>query len=90
MADKKDLTIQEYFEGELYYDDYGAKIFLETPSGKNEHIADVRGFGRISKHFNYSDRKAIPFQDKVGEFIAEAIREKIKRELKNQNRINND
>ena len=73
----KDLTIEEYFEGELYYDDYGANILLKKPNGKKHHIAAVRGFGCISKHFNHSDRKTIPFQDSVGKFIIEAIKEKL-------------
>ena len=53
-------------------------------------VADVRGWGRIQNEFNTEEEAAI-FQDNVGRFIVEAIREKIERlkrnKMKNQTAV---
>jgi hypothetical protein len=45
-------------------------------------VADIRGFGALQYMFD-TPKDVYNFQEKVGEFIAQAIREKIER-LKNQ------
>jgi hypothetical protein len=42
-------------------------------------VANIRGWGRIQNEFK-TEAEAADFQDKVGKFIVEAIREKIKRD----------
>lgn len=59
------------------YDPEGAIIFTDD----GNRLADVRGFGAINKLFT-DDEKAIRFNDEIGDFIAAAINEKIKRESK--------
>lgn len=60
----------------VYYDNESATIFNKTDDGKIQQVLDIRGWGRIQNLFAELD-DAANFQDKVGEFVAEAIREKI-------------
>ena len=81
----KELTIKEYL-GTVYYDPSGQQIF--SKDGEGDHIADmpqiidVRGWGRLQNLFeNYSE--AAEFQDKVGQFIVDAINEKLETQKEN-------
>lgn len=49
----------------------GSGMFFDAD---NNHIADIRGWGRIQYLENAEEK-----HDKMGEFIAEAINEKIER-----------
>lgn len=68
-------TIKDWLSN-VYYDNESATIFNKTDDGKIQQVLDVRGWGRIQNLFAELN-DAANFQDKVGEFIAEAIREKI-------------
>ena len=46
-------------------------------------VADVRGWGRLQNEFK-TQEEAAKFQDEVGKFIADAIREKIQRDIHKQ------
>lgn len=68
------MSIKEYI-GKAEYNADGQMIFC----GKDEqHLCDIRGWGRINKLFGFHS-KAIAFQDSVGQFIADAINEKLQR-----------
>ena len=76
------MTIEQWLS-DVYYDEWGTHIWnKEDADGGSQLVADVRGWGRLKNEFKTED-EAAKFQDEVGEFIAEAIREKIER-LKNQ------
>jgi adenine-specific DNA methylase len=76
------MKIEEWLSN-VFYDEFGTHIWnKEDESGSIQLVADVRGWGRIQNEFTNYD-EAAKFQDEVGEFITEAIKEKIER-LKNK------
>lgn len=73
--DNKDVI--DYIK-EAYYDPFGTMIFAKE-GNDIQMLADVRGWGRI-QHMFKTEQEAENFQDKVGQFIVDAINEKIERE----------
>ena len=69
------MTIKKWLSN-VYYDDYGTHIWNRENDEQNQLVADVRGWGRIQNIFP-DNESAQKFQDEVGEFIAQAIREKV-------------
>ena len=74
--------------GKAKYDEFGSG-YIWGINEKNEHemLADidkngvrVRGWGAIQNMFK-SEEEAEQFQDMVGRFVADAINEKIERDL---------
>lgn len=73
------MSIKEYLDGEIYYDNNGQMIFCNKGKEGQSHLLDissVRGWGEI-QHLFPDMNKAAKFQDELGEFIAQAIREKL-------------
>lgn len=73
------MDIKKYFEGEVKFDSLGGYFFDE----KSNMIAQIRGWGRIQYLFKNEDgsvdfQKAEKFQDEIGEWIADAINQKLK------------
>lgn len=64
------------------YDPLGQYLWNTEENGEKQMVADIRGFGALQYMFD-TPKDVYNFQEKVGEFIAQAIREKIER-LKNQ------
>ena len=88
------MTIKEWLSN-VYYDEFGTHICnKEDPKGGSQLVADIRGWGRIQNEFQTPKEKgesdidhrrrmsqaAAKFQDEIGEFITQAIREKIQRD----------
>lgn len=74
------MTIAEYIGDNLYYDKNSAQI-LSGGEGTNTDfrmIADVRGWGALTNIFK-DEGKAVEFQDQLGQFIADAINEKLRK-----------
>jgi len=72
------MTIEKWLS-DVYYDEYGTRIWnREDKDGGSQLIADIRGWGAIQNEFK-TNEEAEKFQDEVGEFIVQAIREKIAR-----------
>ena len=72
------MTIEKCLS-DVYYDEYGTHSWnKENSDGDSQIVADVRGWGRIQNELPDYD-SACKFQDEVGKFIVEAIREKIAR-----------
>lgn len=74
----------EQFIGEkAVYDEAGQMIFAQTGDDM-QMLLDVRGWGAIQNlpEFKNNAQKAANFQDELGEWIAEAINEKLQRERK--------
>ena len=65
------------------YDNAGQMIFAQTGDDL-QMLLDVRGWGAIQNlpEFRDSEQKAGKFQDELGEWIAEAINEKLQKERK--------
>ena len=71
------MTIEKWLSN-VYYDEWGTHIWNKEEDGGSQLVADVRGWGRIQNEFK-TQEEAAKFQDEVGKFIVEAIREKIQR-----------
>lgn len=78
----KTIKMEEWLDGNIYFDKEGTQIFSRKTDGQIQVIADVRAWGAIQNIFidkkGFVDmRKAEAFQDQLGQFIAEAIQEKL-------------
>jgi len=71
------MTIKEWLSN-VYYDEWGTHIWNKEKDGGSQLVVDVRGWGRIQNEFK-TQEEAAKFQDEVGKFIVEAIKEKIQR-----------
>ena len=69
------MTIEKWL-ADVHYDNLGTCIWNREKDGGNQMIADIRGWGAIQNEFK-TNEEAEKFQDEVGEFIVQAIREKI-------------
>lgn len=83
------MNITSLINGTVTYDNDGQYFFVNEPSGNCLMILEMRGWGRIQNMFkdkkgDINEEEAGKFQDEVGTWIAEAINEKIKRELNNK------
>src|SRR5437867_1154468 len=72
------IGIKKHIIGDVRYDNDGQYFF----DSENHMIAELRGWGRIQNLFNPATEQgmndAAKFQDEVGEFISQAINEKLK------------
>jgi hypothetical protein len=69
------MTIEKWLS-DVYYDEYGTHIWNKEQDGGNQLVADIRGWGRLQNEFS-TQEEAEKFQNEVGEFIVQAIKEKI-------------
>lgn len=85
------MKLKEWLK-DVYYDEWGTRIWNrgDADSG-SQLVAEVRGWGRLQNEFKSpnktpqeSTQEAAKFQDEIGEFIVQAIREKIERDYKNK------
>lgn len=67
------MSIEEYLKGI----EYCPENRTLTSNEGDHHVASIRGWGTIQKMFLH-DAEAGEFQDKVGEWIADAISQKLK------------
>jgi hypothetical protein len=79
-------TIKDFINGPVQYDKYGGQYFwIVDKNDGMKMLASMRGWGAIQNLFKYGTNgqvnmeAAADFQDELGEFIAEAINEKIER-----------
>ena len=71
------MTVKKWLK-DVYYDQQGQMIF-SIKDGHCQMIADIRGWGAIQHLFDESV-KAENFQDEVGQFIVDAIKEKLNKD----------
>ena len=70
---------EDFIGSKVYYDDHGQMIFSDRGEEKGvQLLLDVRGWGAI-QHLPIKDPDK--FQDDMGKWIADAINEKLEREL---------
>jgi len=80
------VSIKSFLGERAEYDQHGGGyIWGVHTNGKTQMIAEVRGYGAIQnlyiqKNGTVDFKGADSFQDMVGNFIAEAISEKLQRE----------
>ena len=75
------MTIKEWLSN-VKYDKYGQYLWNTEKDG-SQMIGEVRGWGALQHEFK-TEEEASKFQDEVGEFIAQAIREKVERDFKSE------
>lgn len=66
------MTLKEFIGDKVEYDPPSQTIFCETEKLGLQILINVRGWATISKQFE-SEKEAADFQDKMGEFFADAI-----------------
>ena len=70
------MTIEKWL-ADVYYDEYGTHIWnREDKDGGSQLVAEIRGWGRLQNEFP-TLKESEKFQDEVGKFIVQAIREKV-------------
>jgi hypothetical protein len=74
-------NIKRFIEtNNIIYDNGSQCLFAVQKSGQHQMIGEIRGWGVIQELFN-SMEEAESFQDELGQFIADAIKEKYERDL---------
>ena len=77
------MTIADYFKGKVTYDNEGQYFWITKPNGEITMLGELRGWGRIQQFFKKNGqidmKKAAAFQDEIGEFVAQAINEKLEK-----------
>lgn len=76
------MTVKEWLSN-VKYDKFGTYLWSDGKDGGSEMVAQVRGWGSLQYEFK-TQEEAKKFQDEVGEFIAQAIREKVERDFKSK------
>jgi hypothetical protein len=71
--------IVEFLGDNIKFDDYGAGYFWACKGDGIQMIAEVRGWGAIQNMFN-TEKEAEQFQDELGEWIADAINQKLQKQ----------
>lgn len=82
------MKVTDFITGKVEYDKFGGQYFwIKEPNGGSQMLAEMRGYGAIQnlkKGKGAIDtltvNEANDFQDMVGNWIAEAINEKLERE----------
>jgi hypothetical protein len=79
------MKIKDFIGVKAKYDEEGQLIWGVDENGRLQHLADIRAWGAIQNLFINKDKSidldaASNFQDEFGEWIVEAINEKLERE----------
>jgi len=75
---KKQPTLKDFIGTHVKYDSYGGYIWGVQPDNSVQMIGEVRGYGAI-QHLFKDTVSADKFQDELGQFIVDAINEKLAR-----------
>ena len=80
------MKVKDFINGKVEYDKFGGQYFwIKEPKGGSQMLAEMRGWGAIQNLFPMTKEgqsNAAKFQDELGDFIAEAINEKIEKLIK--------
>ena len=77
------MNIKDFIDGKVTYDKEGQYFWINNPKYGSQMLAELRGWGAIQNMFkdkkgNIDMEAAAKYQDEVGNWIAEAINEKLK------------
>ena len=80
---------QDFLGDRVWFDKMGSGYFWAEDKDGSQMVAQIRGWGAIQNLFKNKDGsidfpKAEMYQDKLGEWIADAINEKLERERNNK------
>ena len=76
MEMSNESKIREFLGEKVDFDKDSGMFFGDTAHNGLQHVADIRGWGRIQKLFPDS-KEAMKFQDELGAWIADAITKKL-------------
>ncbi len=73
------MTVKEWLGDTIKFDADSGQIWSIDSKTKDyiKHVADVRGYGALQKRLGTDN--ADKLQDEIGEFIAQAINEKLEK-----------
>lgn len=75
------MKVKDFINGKVTYDKFGGQYFwINDTKGGAQMLAEIRGWGHIQNMFHGNSDAAGRYQDEVGDWIAEAINEKLERE----------
>ena len=79
------MEVKKFINGKVEYDQHGQYFWIRQKNGNLQMLGELRGWGAIQNMFLNEDKTldeygAAEFQDNVGQFIADAINEKLQRE----------
>jgi hypothetical protein len=79
----KNVKVTDFIGTEVTYDRDGQYLWGEQPNDGLQMIGEIRGYGAIQNLFKKPDgsvdfENAGKFQDELGEWIADAINQKLK------------
>lgn len=79
------MKVLDFLGEKVTYDSYGQYIWGVHKDGHHQKIADLRGWGAIQNLFVNKDKtidmeSASKFQDEIGEWIVDAINQKLKQQ----------
>ncbi len=82
------MTVSKFIGVKAQYDQHGQLIFGVDAKGGLQRLVDVLGWGAIQNLFKDGSgkvdmQKAGRFQDEVGQWLVDAINEKLEREKNN-------
>ncbi len=80
--------ITDFIDAAVIYDPDGQYIWINNQKKGLQKLADIRGWGAIQNIFPKTDTgttEAYAFQDKIGQWIALAINEKLERDASQKN-----
>ena len=80
--------IRDFINGKVTYDKFGGQYFwvnANDPKGGSQMLAELRGWGHIQNMFKNSNGDidmdaAAEYQDQLGDWIADAINQKLESE----------
>jgi hypothetical protein len=78
------MKVEDFIGEKVIYHVEGQNIYGINNKGELQNIADVRGWGAIQNLFKNKDgsirnNEAESFKDELGQFIADAINEKLEK-----------
>lgn len=74
--------VTDFINGKVTYDNEGQYFWINSGHDGMQMLGELRGWGAIQHLFPLNEqgqKDAGKFQDEIGEFVAEAINEKIQR-----------
>lgn len=81
------MKVTDFINGKVVYGAQGQYLWIEGNSNGVRLLAELRGWGAIQNMFVKDGKPdvdtAVAFQDEIGEWVAQAINEKLERDKKN-------
>jgi hypothetical protein len=79
------MKVTDFINGPVTYDNEGQYFWVTSPNDNMRMLGELRGWGSIQNMFKRSGGRidmelAAKYQDEIGQWVADAINEKLKRD----------